>query len=350
MARNRYYAGPLSDHFDGTRFFNPGRPSTDRSIGQLLRWQFGGNRARWPGSVATRAVRPAARVHDLAVTMIGHASLLIQAAGLNLLVDPVWSERASPLSWVGPRRVTRPGIAFDDLPPIDAVLVTHNHYDHMDVRTLRQLQAAHRPEFVTALGNDAIIRGAVPDAVAVALDWGDRADFGGRATVTAVPAHHWSARGRGDRRMALWCGFVIRASEQIIYVIGDTGYGDGAIFRDVRTRFGPPDAAIIPIGAYEPRWFMADQHVDPDEAVRIMLDCGAAQALGVHWGTFQLTDEARDAPRHALTAALRQRGILPDRFVPLEPGDTWRRDAVLPVATTAPDERDHRSEESRDGG
>ncbi|PAX06301.1 MBL fold metallo-hydrolase [Sphingomonas lenta] len=324
MPRNRYYAGPPSDHFDGLRFFNPGQPSTDRSFGQLLRWQLGGGRARWPLAVEVRQVKPELCVDGLAVTMIGHASVLIQVAGQNILVDPVWSERASPVSWAGPKRVARPGVALHDLPPIDAVLVTHNHYDHMDMPTLRRLHAAHRPRIVTALGNDAIIGAAVPGANTVALDWHDAHELRKGVGITAVPAHHWSARRGGDRRMALWCGFVIRTPEHLVYVVGDTGYGDGAIFRDIRTRYGAPDVAIIPIGAYEPRWFMRDQHVDPDEAVRIMLDCGAAQALGVHWGTFQLTNEGRDAPRHALTSALLARGIKPARFLAMKPGDSWQ--------------------------
>lgn len=323
VPRNRYYAGPPSDHFDGLRFFNPGQRSTDKSFRELLRWQTGGGRARWPKVVEVRQVKPEPRVDGLAVTMIGHASVLIQAAGLNILADPVWSERASPVSWAGPKRVARPGVAFDDLPPIDAVLVTHNHYDHMDGGTLRRLHAAHRPRIVTALGNDAIIRSAVPGTKPAALDWGDAYEFNPGMTVAAVPAHHWSARKGGDRRMALWCGFVIRTPDHLIYNVGDTGYGDGAIFREVRTRYGAPDLTIVPIGAYEPRWFMSDQHVDPDEAVRIMLDCGAEQALGVHWGTFQLTDEARAAPRHALASALLTRGIKPARFLAMKPGNVW---------------------------
>lgn len=325
MPRSPYHAGPPSDHFDGVRFFNPGQRSTDRSLGEILRWQLGGGRARWPRAVETGAAKPAMRVWGLAITMIGHASVLIQAAGLNILVDPVWSERASPVGWAGPKRVTRPGVAFADLPPVDAVLVTHNHYDHMDIGTLRRLQAAHRPQFVVALGNNVIIQRAVPGADVVALDWSDAHPLGAGVTAVAVPAYHWSARGRGDRRMALWCGFVIRTSEHLVYNVGDTGYGDGLIFREVRARYGTPDVAIVPIGAYEPRWFMADQHVDPNEAVRIMLDCGAAQALGVHWGTFQLTNEARDAPRQALAAALSAHGVDPAHFVAMSPGEVWSR-------------------------
>ena len=136
---NPYYVGPPSDHFDGERFFNPGQPSTDRSLREMLRWQLSGGRAAWPKHVAITAARPAPRVDDLAITMVGHASLLIQVAGLNILLDPVWSDRASPVSFAGPTRVTPPGIAFDDLPPIDVVLISHNHYDHLDAATLARL-------------------------------------------------------------------------------------------------------------------------------------------------------------------------------------------------------------------
>ncbi len=323
MAGNRYYQGPASDHFDGTRFFNPGQPPTDRSLADLLRWQWGGTRSAWdrPAS-GTPTVRPATRVDGVAITMVGHASLLIQAVGHNILVDPVWSERASPLRFAGPRRVDPPGIAFADLPPVDTVLLTHNHYDHCDLATLARLAAAHRPRVITPLGNDALIAAAC--AGVETGDWGDRFVLAERLAVTLHPAHHWSARRIGDRRMALWCGFVLETPAGAVYLVGDTGYGDGDIFRRVRERFGPPRVAVIPIGAYEPRWFMRGQHVNPDEAVRIMLDCGATQALGVHWGTFQLTDEARLAPLAALDAALAQGGIDPDRFRALRPGDVWQ--------------------------
>ena len=323
MTRNRYYAGPTSGHFDGELFFNPGHPDTDRTLGQLLRWQLSARKARWPGSVEVKQARPAERVEGLSVTMVGHASVVVQVEGLNILVDPVWSERASPVAWAGPRRATAPGIAFEDVPPIDGVLVTHNHYDHLDLPTLGRRETGLRPLVVTPLGNDAIIRPTLPGARIETLDWHGSTGLAGRATVTAVPAHHWSARGRGDRRMALWCGFLIRTAGFLVYVVGDTGFGDGAIFRDVRTRYGSPDVAIVPIGAYEPRWFMADQHVNPDEAVRILLECDAKQGLGVHWGTFQLTDEARDAPRTALATALVKYGVKPSLFPAMSPGQVW---------------------------
>lgn len=320
--RNPYYAGPVSDHFDGLRFFNPGQGSTDRGLRDILKWQLGGRRAKWPTLVAVTPTKPEPRVEGLAVTMVGHASVLIQLEGVNILVDPVWSERASPIGFAGPRRVTAPGIAFEDLPPIDLVLVTHNHYDHLDLATLRRIEATHAPLVVTPLGNDVVLRRAVAAERIVTLDWhGEHAV--GDVRITCVPANHWSSRGLGDRRMALWGGFVIRTASRLVYNVGDTGFGDGRIFGEVKARHGSPDVAIIPIGAYAPRWFMKDQHVDPAEALRIMAACGAARAVGVHWGTFQLTDEARDEPRVRLAEAVRARGLDAAAFVALEPGQCW---------------------------
>jgi L-ascorbate metabolism protein UlaG (beta-lactamase superfamily) len=263
---------------------------------------------------------PEARVNNVRITMVGHASLLIQAAGLNMLTDPVWSERASPFGFAGPKRATAPGVAFDALPPIHAVLLSHNHYDHLDVATLRRLHAAHRPLFVMPLGNDAIVLKAVPGARIVTGDWGDAVELGEGVEAHLVPANHWSSRGVRDRRMALWCGYVIKTGAGTIWFAGDTGYGDGAIFRALRARHGAPDISLIPIGAYEPRWFMAAQHVNPDEAVRIMLDTGTKRAIGIHWGTFQLTDEGREEPLAALDAALAAAGVDPAAFVAGVPG------------------------------
>lgn len=319
--RNPYYDGPRSDHFDGLRFFNPGSPTTDRGLADILRWRLGSRPAPWPRSVAVSPVVPEPGVDRLRVTMVGHATLLIQAPGLNLLTDPVWSQRASPFRQFGPRRVTRPGIAFEDLPPIDAVLLSHNHYDHLDIATLARLHAEHRPLIVTPLGNDAIVRRSIPDARLAVGDWGDSIALADGTEIGIVPANHWSARGAGDRRMALWGGFMLRTPAGLVYFAGDTGYGGGAIFRTMRERHGAPDLALIPIGAYAPRWFMGPQHVDPDEAVRILLDLDARQALGIHWGSFQLTDEPREEPVERLRQSLERRGIDPARFRPATPGE-----------------------------
>ncbi|MBB4127353.1 L-ascorbate metabolism protein UlaG (beta-lactamase superfamily) [Xanthomonas translucens] len=328
--KNPYYSGPVSDHFDGVRFFNPGQPTIDNSLAKVLRWKAAMGTVRWPAQVPVTPTVPAPRHQRLHVTMVGHATLLIQVAGLNLLTDPVWSQRASPSQIAGPKRVTAPGVRFADLPPIDAVLLSHNHYDHFDLHTLRKLHRAHRPLFVMPLGNDRLLRNSVPDARIDTGDWHDRLPIGDAATVTLTRANHWSSRGVRDRRMALWCGFFLETAQGSLWFAGDTGYGDGAIFREIRSRCGAPDVALIPIGAYAPRWFMAPQHIDPTEAVRIFQDTGARHALGIHWGTFQLTDEGREAPREALADALRLAGIAAARFVAAEPGQVF--DFAAPAA------------------
>ncbi len=323
MPTNRYYRGPPSDHYDGTRFFSPGQPDTDRSLLQVLRWRRESRPARWPKAVALTPAKPDPLVAGLRITMVGHATLLIQAAGRNILTDPVWSDRASPVTFAGPKRVTPPGIALKDLPPIDAVLISHNHYDHLDVTTLRRLQAEHDPLMVMPLGNDAIVRAAVPTARTIVADWHERVVISETLATTLTRANHWSARTIVDRRMALWCGHFIESPTRTIWFAGDTGYGDGAIFRDIRARHGAPDVALIPIGAYEPRWFMGAQHVDPAEALRMMHDVGAGRALGIHWGTFQLTDEPRDEPAKGLSSALALADLPPERFVAAQAGAAY---------------------------
>lgn len=325
-AANRYYSGPPSDHFDGALFFNPdGRPPARFS--DLLRWQLSGARSKWPAAFPSpyRQAKPDKRIEGagLRLTMVGHASLLIQTAGLNILTDPVWSERASPFALAGPKRVNAPGVAFSDLPPIDLVLVSHNHYDHLDLATLRRLKQSHDPLAVMPLGNDAIVGAAVPDMRLSAHDWSERVEFGNGAVIHIEPVHHWSARGARDRRMALWAGFVIETAGGKVYFAGDTGFHDGINYRLMAKKHGCFRLAILPIGAYEPRWFMAPQHQNPEEAVQGMRLCNAAHAAGCHWGTFQLTDEPIEEPAQRLAEALAAEGISPERFRAMRPGETW---------------------------
>jgi L-ascorbate metabolism protein UlaG (beta-lactamase superfamily) len=322
MPRNRYYSGPASDHFDG-RFFNLAPPFPDRDFGDILRWRREASPKPWPAHVRGEQVAPAARCEATRITMVGHATVLIQTRGLNLLTDPFWSRRASPLPFIGPKRACPPAVAFDALPRIDAVLVSHNHYDHLDMATLRRLVKRDSPLIVTPLGNDAIIGRAIRSARLHACDWWDSCGLGRQVGITLVPAQHWSSRLVRDRRMALWGGFFIRADAEKIYFAGDTGFGDGGLFKTIRARMGAPDVALIPIGAYEPRWFMQDQHVNPEEAATIFRELGAGQAIGMHWGVIRLTDEGRDEPRERLAAALAGRGIAPENFVAAEPGFVW---------------------------
>jgi L-ascorbate metabolism protein UlaG (beta-lactamase superfamily) len=318
------YSGPVSDHFDGERFFDPdGAPP--KSLGQVLRWQFGRGRKRatWPEwAPSPHAATPPPRVDGDRVrfSFVGHASWLIQTAGLNILIDPVWSERASPFSFAGPKRRNDPGIAFEALPRIDVVLVSHGHYDHLDVATLSKLAARFSPRVITPLGNDLTMRAADEAIRAEAFDWHDRVELGNEIAVTPVPTRHWSARGLFDRNKALWASFVMETPAGKIYIVCDSGYGDGGHFRRVAEAHGPLRLAILPIGAYEPRWFMRDQHMNPSDAVKALADCGAQRALAHHHGTFQLTDEAIDAPAIALGAALDEAKISRERFVALKPG------------------------------
>jgi L-ascorbate metabolism protein UlaG (beta-lactamase superfamily) len=322
---NPYYEGPASPHYDGQRFFNPGGAEPG-GFGDLMRWQFGGGRSKWPRAWPAEPVFnvPDARVSGdkLRVTMVGHATLLIQVGGLNILTDPVYSLRASPFASVGPRRVSAPGIEFGHLPPIDLVLVTHNHYDHLDVATLGRLHAAHAPLIVTPLGNDRIIRDRKPGLKVHVQDWGDAVQVGS-AKIHCEPAHHWSARGLTDRRMALWSAFVIETPVGKIYHIGDTGFHGGINYRAAREKHGGFRLANLPVGAYEPRWFMKYQHQNPEEAVEGMKLCGAEHAAGHHWGTFQLTNEPIEQPRDDLRVALAMAGVDETRFRPLVAGEAW---------------------------
>lgn len=325
---SRYYHGPISDHFDGERFFDPaGAPP--RSRGDLFRWyrRRRTTRAKWPSwAPSPYADHPPARVEGETwrISYVGHASFLIQTAGCNILLDPVWSKRASPFRFIGPKRVNDPGIAFADLPPIDVALVSHGHYDHLDIATLARLAAVHRCRVVTPLGNDTVMRNRDPAIAAEGYDWEQRVELGSGISATLVPTRHWSARNLSDRNTALWASFIIDTPGGRIYFVADSGYGDGHHFRSARQRHGPLRLAILPIGAYEPRWFMREQHMNPAESVQAFVDSGAEFALGHHYGTFQLTDEAIDAPVAALADALRDAGIAPERFRTLRPGQVWQ--------------------------
>lgn len=327
-----YYRGPPSDHYDGERFFNPGeRGKTKQSFlaARMARLLSGPERAEWPERVPVRPAKPPARIgpRDMVATWIGHATVLVQAGGVNILTDPIFSERASPFSWIGPKRARAPGIRLEDLPRIDLIVVSHNHYDHMDLPTLTALWERDRPVIVTSLGNDTILRGAgIPNRYAAtdcggcpgveALDWNDttlvlrgpvtawqQMTMGEEKPERSIPPayvivernHHWGSRWGADRNRALWSAFTINTPAGAVYFAGDTGFGDGSWAAEAARR-GPIRLAILPIGAYAPRDVMRDKHVDPAEAVRVFDTLEPAMALGVHWGTFQLTFEEIDAP------------------------------------------------------
>jgi len=335
-----------SHHRDG-RFQNNYTPFEPRGLGALLGWKLAAARDGLPRppSVPTPTVPAdlafiaanarAGSAMEPAVTWIGHASVLAQFGGLNLLTDPVFSQRVSPFSFVGPQRHVAPGLALAELPHIDLVLISHNHYDHLDEASVRALarQAGGAPLFVVPLGLKAWFAEVGIDSV-VELDWWQSRHVDGPlgpVEVVLTPVQHWSGRSLTDRMATLWGGFAVFAPDLQLFFGGDTGYSKD--FADIRARFagrqsaasgGGFDIALLPVGAYEPRWFMTEQHVDPQEAVQIHLDLGAKRSLGVHWGTFELTDESLDDPPRALAEARRLKSVEAADFFLLAVGETRR--------------------------
>ncbi|MEA2240140.1 MAG: hypothetical protein QOC81_4864 [Thermoanaerobaculia bacterium] len=311
------WRGPVSDHFDGERFRNHERGR--QSEGSFLKWMANRERGAWPQHPeVVYGPAPPERVGDgrLRVTFINHSTTLIQMDGVNILTDPVWSERVSPVSFAGPKRHRAPGIRFDDLPPIDLALVSHNHYDHMDVATLRALQTRHRPAIVTPLGNAALLRrNGVHDAFD--FDWWETARHANGIETTVVPARHFSARALSDRDRNLWSGFVISGASGHVYFAGDTGWGDH--FAEIGRRFAPIRAALLPIGSYMPRWFMQPAHIDPAQAVDAHVALGARTSVAVHFGTFALGDDGEYDPIRDLNDALAANGNPP--FLVLDQGE-----------------------------
>ncbi|HEX6094983.1 MAG TPA: MBL fold metallo-hydrolase [Thermoanaerobaculia bacterium] len=301
------YRGPKSDHFDGRRFFNL-RPTQHAGFLDLVKWLAHREQGPWSEWREVTPSVPPARVDGLRVTWVNHSTMLVQVANVNILTDPIWSKRCSPVQWAGPKRHHAPGIRFEDLPPIDAVLISHNHYDHMDAGTLRRLERKHT--FV-GLGNAAFLKGATD------LDWWESAAITGDVRVHCVPAQHFSSRGMTDRDANLWCGFVLETPRGNVYFAGDTGYGPH--FGMIRERFGPMKVALLPIGAFRPEWFMCSVHVSPRDAVRAARELQAEVSIPMHYYTFHLGDDGQDEPVEVLRSAL-----TPDvRFEVLQPGGAF---------------------------
>ena len=278
-------------------------------------------RTRWPAHIDEPTRQPLPLDGATAVvTFIGHATFLIQTAAGNILTDPMYSERAGPFNLLGPRRVRPPAVRFDDLPPISTVLLSHNHYDHCDRRTLRMLSQRFNPILVTPLGNGALVRSAGIGKVEE-LDWWQDARTS-PLPITLTPAYHFSAHTPFDRNRALWGGFMITVNRARIFFAGDSAFGP--FFRDIRQRLGQIDLALLPIGAYEPRWFMSAVHMNPAEAVQAHLDLGAPESIGMHFGTFQLTTEGIDDPVVALENARRANNVAPSRFRTIAFGESVR--------------------------
>ena len=299
---------PKSNHCDGERFFNPsGRPP--QSFSKLPRLMME-PRTRWPRFIDEPAVKPPALESAATATFVGQATFLLQTRVGNVLTDPMYSKRAGPFGLLGPRRVRRPAVAFEDLPHITMVLLSHGHYDHCDLPTLRRLAKRFDPVVVSPLGHGPLVRSTGIRKV-VELDWWQETSVGD-LRVVLTPAHHFSARSPFDRNRALWGGFVLMVDGARIYFAGDTAYA--GFFQDIRRRFAPFDLALLPIGSYEPRWFMQAVHMNPEEAVKAHRELGAPPSVAMHHGTFQLTPEGIDEPVRALDRALDTQGVARERF------------------------------------
>jgi L-ascorbate metabolism protein UlaG (beta-lactamase superfamily) len=325
----------ISDHFDGELYFNPVAaqappPGQDRHRSRsrwILGWIFGIDRPEWQSTEGPGpGPAPAARVPNgkLAITPVGHATFLIQMDGLNILTDPIWSERCSPVSWAGPRRHREPGIRFEELPPIDVVLVSHNHYDHFDLPTLGRLAEKGTPRAIVPLGDlDLMRETGIPQTEE--LDWWQSVRLSPDVTVTLAPAQHFSARSLWDRNKTLWGGFVISGPSGNVFYAGDTGYGPH--FREIAERFSPIRAALLPIAPFRPeqsnapsQWFRPSVHMGPAEAVQAHLDLGAKVSIAAHFQVFQLGFDGFDAAVSELAAALKNRELPPETFIAPTPG------------------------------
>ncbi len=309
-----------SDHFDGTRFHNTDPTAKDRPLSDVWQWYRQRSPAVWPRAIVdeTGPLPDTPEGDAISVTFIGHSTFLIRMRGMTLLTDPVFAKHAGPWGLLGPKRARPPAYPLAALPKIDLILQSHNHYDHLDLGAHRWLSGRDAPQIVTPLGNREYlpedVRGRVTE-----LDWWEGATVG-NARVTILPAQHFSARTPWDRNRALWGGHLVEIGGRTLCFAGDSGHG--AHFAEIGRRSPRIDVALIPIGAYDPRWFMRPVHMDPEEAVRAHQEMGARRSIAMHFGTFQLTDEGIDEPGERLVKARGQAGLPDDAFVVPKFGET----------------------------
>lgn len=311
----------ISDHYNGKIFHMPDGGMQPKSFIDLMKWKFSTGNESWPNKVEPALVQtvPAPAVTDrMVVTFVNHATFLIQVDGINILTDPIWAKRASPFSFTGPKRAHDPGIAFENLPKIDIVIISHNHYDHMDSETITKLEDKFAPKFIVPLANFEIMKTFGAKNI-IELDWWDPIVLSPDLKITLTPSKHWSARSLWDKQEALWGSFYIETKKLKVYFAGDTGYGPH--FQETFKKLGAPDLSLLPVGAYEPRWFMKDAHMNPEEAVLAHLDLQAKHSIGMHFGTFKLTDEAIDTPLKDLQLAKLKLQV--SNFTTLVPGTSY---------------------------
>jgi L-ascorbate metabolism protein UlaG (beta-lactamase superfamily) len=333
------YTGAVSDHFDGKNFYNPNGKNA-KGFKDAMKWMISKRekKVKWVSPPDFQyGEKPLEKVDngDFKVTFIGHSTVLLQFDGLNILTDPVWYERCSPVQWAGPKRIVPAGIRLEDLPKIDIILQSHNHWDHLDIENLKKIYAAHRPKIFTSLGISQFLKkNGIDNAVdmdwwdelpitvtpkrdGASILWNDKSDKG--LKVTCVPSQHFSGRGTLDRNGTLWSGFVVSSpSVGNIYFAGDSGYGD--FFKEIGDKFGSMRLSLIPVGAYQPIWFMSPIHCTPEEAVQIHHDVRSEKTLAIHHSTFPLADDGQFEALEWLHEARILRGVHADDFFILKEG------------------------------
>lgn len=280
------------------------------------------SRAKWPTNVKNKTtpnLNLKIKKNEVAITFINHATFSIQLNGIYILTDPIWSDRASPISWVGPKRVRKPGVKFEELPKIDLILISHNHYDHLDIDTLKKLDKRFSPKVFVPIGDKDLIN-SIGIKNVLEFDWWDSSTVNSDTIVSFTPTQHGSARGLFDQNKSLWGSYYIKQGDRSIYFGGDAGYSTH--YLEIYKRLGAPDIAILGIGAYRPRWFMKPIHMNPSEAIIAHKDLKAAVSIGMHFGTFQMSSESIDQPKADLVKYLEKEGVDKNRFITLNEGET----------------------------
>lgn len=313
------YQGEKLDHFNGKTFSNPTGIKA-KGLGEVLKWMLARKQGPWKLMTDTAyGSKPESTVENgIRITFVNHTTFLIQTEGLNILTDPIWNDRTSPFAFVGPKRMRPAGIRFEDLPAIDFIILSHNHYDHLDVATLQRIVRQHKPRIITPLGVGAFLEQEEMKG-ATDLNWWQELKLSETLSIQAVPAQHFSGRGMFDRDRTLWCGFVLRRNGGNLYFAGDTGYNEKT-FKEIGARCAPISVSILPIGAYKPNWFMSPIHTSPADAVKIFLDTKTQAAVASHFGTFPLADDSQQDPLNDLIEALQNNQLAPERFVALKEG------------------------------
>ncbi|TGK05716.1 MBL fold metallo-hydrolase [Leptospira selangorensis] len=312
---------PDSDHFDGKRFYNPTQIE-ENGIWRMIKLLATIHFEKWPENVQNEKkehIKIPLYKNQIAITFINHATVLIQSHEMNILTDPVWSNRISPVSWIGTKRVREAGIQMDDLPPIDLIIISHNHYDHLDLETLKILNKKFSPKFLVPLGDKELLQ-SEGILNTEEMDWWQTIKIEKKAEVTFAPTQHLSARGIFDWNRSLWGSYMIKIGDKRVYFGGDAAYSSH--YSEIKNRLGNPDISLLPIGAYEPRWFMRLVHMNPWDAIQAHKDLGSKLSIGIHFGTFQQTEESINAPAEELKNRLLQLRMNPNTFIIIKEGIT----------------------------